>query len=281
MTMQLRLVHTTGFTYDGGVVASYNEARLTPVTTPDQVVLHSRVDISPSPWTFRYWDYWGTQVTAFEIHDLHDELTVTATSTVEVDRAPVTPSGLSWEEVAGSAAIDEHHELLTLSPRVDPGPELTQRARVLAANSAGPSAFGQALCELVHAEVEYVTGSTHVHTSAADAWTKRQGVCQDLAHLCLGALRSVGVPARYVSGYLHPHVDPRPNETVSGESHAWIEWWDGHWVGFDPTNQVQPDDRYVVVATGRDYGDVAPLGGIFSGGETSSMFVRVDVTRLR
>ncbi len=101
-----------------------------------------------------------------------------------------------------------------------------------------------------------------------------------MAHLVIGGLRLLGVPARYVSGYLHPRQEPVVGETVGGESHAWVEWWDGDWHGYDPTNDDEPGDRHVVVATGRDYGDVRPLSGIFTGAGTSSMFVDVQVTRL-
>ena len=101
-----------------------------------------------------------------------------------------------------------------------------------------------------------------------------------MAHIVIGALRSIGIPTRYVSGYLHPSVDPVIGEPVSGESHAWVEWWDEGWRGFDPTNDTEPGDRHVIVATGRDYNDVKPLSGIFSGSGTSRMFVDVQVTRL-
>ena len=106
-------------------------------------------------------------------------------------------------------------------------------------------------------------------------------MCQDVAHIAIGALRSIGIPARYVSGYLHPRLDPVVGEPVSGESHAWVEWWDDGWRGFDPTNDTEPGDRHVIVALGRDYNDVKPLSGIFSGSGTSSMFVDVQVTRLQ
>jgi transglutaminase-like putative cysteine protease len=101
-----------------------------------------------------------------------------------------------------------------------------------------------------------------------------------MAHLVIGGLRALRIPVRYVSGYLHPTADPAVGETVQGESHAWVEWWDDGWHGFDPTNDLEPGERWVVVATGRDYLDVKPLSGIFSGAGTSSMFVQVDVTRL-
>lgn len=122
------------------------------------------------------------------------------------------------------------------------------------------------------------TGRPSPH--AEGAWGARQGVGQDLVHLAIGALRNHGVPARYVSGYLHPVADPVVDETITAHSHAWLEWWDGRWTAFDPANLRSPDDHYVVLAAWRDYADVAPLTGIFSGVEISSMFVEVSVTRL-
>jgi transglutaminase-like putative cysteine protease len=282
MRTELKVTHTTGFTYEGGAQASYNEARMTPVTMPGQLVLSTRLEVRPTPWVNRYRDYWGTLVTAFEVHESHRELMVSATSTVQLERGtPHLTLPASWADLSTTQVGDQFCEFLALSPRVRPGVELGRVAKELSADARDPREFARELCALVHREVDYVTGSTEVHTLAADAWETRQGVCQDLAHLCIGALRDAGVPARYVSGYLHPRTDPEIGETVVGESHAWIEWWDGAWTAFDPTNQTVPDNRYVVVASGRDYGDVAPLTGIFSGGQTSSMFVEVTVTRTR
>lgn len=278
--MQLQVTHTTGYEYDGPVGTSYNEARMTPVTSPGQLVLTSRLDVSPVPWSFRYRDYWGALVTAFEVAEVHAELLVTATSTVQVDRHPPAPHGLSWDDVRDPQVVDRLCEYLALPPRVLPPTGLAGRLGPLLAEAAGPGDFARAACHLVHSEVEYVVGSSEVHSTAAEAWDARAGVCQDIAHLCIGTLRTAGVPARYVSGYLHPSTDPVVGEPVTGESHAWVEWWDGDWVGFDPTNEVTPDDRYVTLASGRDYADVAPLTGIYSGGAASSMFVNVSVTRV-
>ena len=116
----------------------------------------------------------------------------------------------------------------------------------------------------LHDEVEYVPGATEVTTDAADAWDAKRGVCQDMAHLALGVLREARIPARYVSGYLHPSPDPVVGEEVTGESHAWIEWWDDGWLGFDPTNDPTRRRQHVLVARGRDYEDVPPLRGIYS-----------------
>ncbi|HET7691351.1 MAG TPA: transglutaminase family protein [Nocardioidaceae bacterium] len=280
MSMQLRVSHTTGYKYEGAVVASYNEARMTPVTAAGQLVLSSRLDVTPAPFVYKYRDYWGALVTAFEISDVHHELLVTATSVVQVDRHAPQPRHLSWEDVRDPLVVDRMCEYLALSGLVRPGEDLADRLVPLRSESARPGLFAHEVCRLVGDEVAYVTGSTNVQSTAVEAWEARSGVCQDIAHLCIGALRTAGVPARYVSGYLHPSSEATLGETVTGESHAWIEWWDGTWVGFDPTNMQTPDNRYVVVAAGRDYRDVAPLAGIFSGGETSSMFVEVSVTRL-
>ncbi|MFY0409328.1 transglutaminase family protein [Solicola sp. PLA-1-18] len=276
----MRIAHRTGFTYVDGVNASYNEARMTPLTLPEQYVLHSRLDVTPNPWTYTYSDYWGTQVTAFEVHELHQDLTVTSTSTVDVGRRPVEPAGLSWADLRDPVLVDRHVEMLDLGPRVVPPDSLAARTREIAAAAGSPSVFARDLCGFVHSEITYVTGATLVETTAADAWESRTGVCQDIAHLVLGGLRAAGVPARYVSGYLHPREDPEVGETVAGESHAWIEWFDGDWVGFDPTNDVVPGDRHVVVGRGRSYDDIAPLRGIFSGSVTSDMAAEVQVTRL-
>jgi transglutaminase-like putative cysteine protease len=278
--MQYRVVHTTRISYDSGVAASYNEARMTPLTSSEQVVVHTRLEVAPTPWSQSYRDYWGTQVTAFEVLDQHSELTVTATSTVQVTRPTSESRVLSWDEIRSTEVADRFCETLVVDERVQPDDELAAMADALLAGSERPADFARAVCQLVYDEVRYVSGATEVHGHAADAWSARQGVCQDMAHLAIGVLRQARVPARYVSGYLHPTVDPQVGDTVVGESHAWIEWWDGSWVGFDPTNDIAPGDRHIVVARGRDYSDVPPLTGIFSGGATSAMAVDVQVTRL-
>ncbi|MGY2874439.1 transglutaminase-like putative cysteine protease [Marmoricola sp. URHA0025 HA25] len=280
MSMQLRIVHTTGFAYDGGAAASFNEARLTPLTVGGQIVVHTRLEVDPTPWTWTYRDYWGTQVTAFEVLDPHDELTVTATATVHTHPRPTMPELLSWEEIRRDRVADQFTEYLQIDDRVRPPEDLAVVYAEIGSSSPSPHDAARAICSLVHEEVDYVVGSTHVSGHAADSWDARAGVCQDMAHLVIGGLRQIGLPARYVSGYLHPTTDPVVGETVGGESHAWVEWWDGDWHGYDPTNDAEASDRHVVVAIGRDYGDVRPLSGIFTGAGTSSMFVDVQVTRL-
>ncbi len=280
MNMQLRIDHTTDFEYDGKAVASYNQARLTPVTTPDQFVVHSRLEVAPKPWTFEYRDYFGTTVTTFEVVDPHHAMSVHATSTVQTNRIPAPAPSTTWEELADREVADRWTEFLVLPDVVDPPADFAQRARQVAADHELPSEAARDLCALVHDEVEFVPGFTDVHGHAATAWQQRAGVCQDLAHLVVGGLHTMGIPTRYVSGYVHPDAVPVVGATVAGQPHAWVEWWDAGWRAFDPSHDTEPDDRYVSVATGRDYGDVKPISGIYSGATTSQMTVQVDITRL-
>ena len=127
--------------------------------------------------------------------------------------------------------------------------------------------------------VEYMPGVTGVHSTASEAWPARQGVCQDIAHITLGALRSVGIPARYVSGYLHPNDHAEVGAPTVGESHAWVEWFAGDWQGFDPTNGIEIGDRHVLVGRGRDYNDVPPLRGVYAGPHKGDLHVQVLITR--
>lgn len=277
--MQLRIRHTTGFTYDEGAAASYNEARMTPLTTQDQLVLRARLDVTPTAWSQEYRDYWGTVVTAFEVHEPHDALTVVATSTVESTPHVVDAVPVEWDEL--STVADEWCEFLMVGDWVRPDAELVDRLEVLRAASGTPGEYAVGVFALVHDQLRYLPGATVVSTTAAEAWQAGAGVCQDLAHVTLGALRWAGVPARYVSGYLHPSPDPVVGATVAGESHAWVEFWDGDWRAFDPTNAVVPGDRHVLVARGRDYADTTPLRGIYSTQGSSELSVSVEITRLR
>jgi transglutaminase-like putative cysteine protease len=280
--MQLRIKHTTGYHYDPGAVASFNEARMTPATTSEQYLMRSRLEISPSPWTFEYRDYWGTTVTAFEVHDPHADLAVVATSVVETQLSTAATGEtehIGWSDLA--EVSDELCEYLDMSDWVRPPESLVVELDRLRADAQTPAAYAAAAMAMLHDRIVYRTGTTEVTSTAADAWSSGSGVCQDIAHLTLGALRHVRIPARYVSGYLHPSSDPVVGEPVEGESHAWIEYWDGEWVAFDPTNEIAQSTRHVVVARGRDYADNPPLRGIYSTVGDSELFVEVEITRMR
>ncbi|WP_156758849.1 transglutaminase family protein [Microbacterium karelineae] len=277
--MQLRIRHTTGFDYADEAVASYNEARMLPATTPQQTLLRGTFEVLPVPWSTQYSDYWGTTVTAFEVHEPHLALTVVAHSLVETTRRGSTPKNRPWAAMV--AVAETLCEFLEVDEWVRPPLDLLAEVAELRERSGTPSEYARAVARFLHDRVAYLPGATTVSTTAADAWSTQAGVCQDLAHLMIGVLRTAGIPARYVSGYLHPSPVPIIGELVAGESHAWVEWWDGVWTSFDPTNDLVPAERHVVVARGRAYPDCPPLRGIYSSGGSSALSVSVEVTRVR
>ncbi|MGY1779885.1 transglutaminase family protein [Geodermatophilus sp. SYSU D01036] len=276
---RLQVVHTTRFRYGGPVRSSYNEARLTPENSGRQTTLRSRVEIEPAATAFAYRDYWGSTVTAFDLHTPHRELVVTGTSIVEAGLDAVDHDHVGWSALRGRLVRDRFGELLAPTPRTAMDPTVVRAARA-AVGDAPPHLAGPAVCRFVREHMEYLSGSTSVRTTAMQAWTAGRGVCQDISHVTVGLLRELGLPARYVSGYLHPRPSAGVGETVTGESHAWVEWWDGGWCASDPTNGVPIGPRHVTLGRGRDYGDVPPFTGIFSGPRSEGHTVTVEVTRL-
>jgi transglutaminase-like putative cysteine protease len=278
---RLRIVHRTVVEYPGPVDASYNEVRMTPLTMPGQLALEARVEVTPRGSAYRYTDYFGAHVVAFDTQVPHDRLEIVATGLVEVDPFHTPPpEPVGWDTLRAPRWRDRHVEWLADRAATAPAAEVAAFVRERAAELP-PDATARAVSAWVHERMTYLPGSTQVHTTAAEAWAEGAGVCQDIAHVVVGALRSVGVPARYVSGYLHPRPEAPVGEAVHGESHAWVEWWVGDWVAYDPTNDAPAGYDHVVVARGRDYGDVPPLRGVYSGPESSAMTVTVEVTRLR
>ena len=279
---RLRIQHKTGFDYAGPVSSSYNEARMWPLNEARQAVLDARVEVWPPARTYRYEDYWGTVVTAFDVHAKHDALTVTATSTVEtLPPGDLISSGSPWEGLERSEVRDRWYELLVPTSRTGLDDELRGIVADIKAAHATPHAAALAVGEFVRGEVTYQPGATGVQSDALHAWTQRKGVCQDISHLTVGMLREMGLPARYVSGYLHPSPSAGIGESVVGQSHAWVEWWVGRWTAFDPTNGVPVGERHVVVGRGREYGDVPPLKGVYAGPKSTGQGVEVTITRLR
>jgi transglutaminase-like putative cysteine protease len=277
---RLRIKHSTGFRYEGEVTASYNEARMLPASSDGQLVLFSNLDILPISSQHSYVDYWGTRVASFEILTPHKELALTATSLTEVHERDHGSHDLTWDELAEQVgSITETVEQLEQTRRTEPPVEVAELAQRILARTSNPCDAALEICQAIGEAVEYMQGVTGVHTTAAEAWAGRRGVCQDIAHLSLGALRSVGIPARYVSGYLHPLPNAAIGQTVAGESHAWVEWFCGTWRAFDPTNLIDIGDRHVAVGHGRDYNDVAPLRGVYTGSYGAQLYVKVEITR--
>ncbi|WP_115789764.1 transglutaminase family protein [Arthrobacter silvisoli] len=280
---RLSIVHKTAYKYNKRVTLSYNEARMTPLTDPQQVVLESSLKVTPSQAAVSsYRDYWGTRVTAFDMQMPHERLEVLATSTVEVHRVEkvaLPEQIVDWATLGSDSVRDQFSDWLPQSRLSGPGDEVLAIIPGVVAGR-NPHDAAMSVFEWMRGEMTYMKGSTGVTTNAEQAWTQRQGVCQDLAHLAIGSLRSCGIPARYVSGYIHPRSTAEIGETVAGQSHAWLEWWDGEWRSWDPTNHKPAGDHHVTVARGRDYRDVPPLKGILSGGGGSALTVTVEITRL-
>ncbi|WP_420111225.1 transglutaminase family protein [Pseudactinotalea sp.] len=275
---RLHIVHRTTFTYARSVTASYNEARMRPAELPHQHLISSRITATPSTHHSSYVDYWGTTVTPFEVLTAHEALVVLAESRVDVTTPPPVEE-VGWDVLRSAEVADRMCEYLAATSVTEPAGDLVELATD-AIGDRSPSDAARTILGAMREEMEYVPGVTGVHTKAMESWDARSGVCQDIAHLGVGALRAVGIPTRYVSGYLHPLTSQaEPGVPVTGESHAWVEYWVGDWVGFDPTNRTEVGDHHVIVARGREYGDVTPLRGVYAGGGKSSQQVEVRITR--
>jgi transglutaminase-like putative cysteine protease len=276
---RMRVVHTTGYAYQSPVTASYNEARLTPRSDTRQNVILNRVETIPATRSYRYIDYWGTAVTAFDLHAPHADLTVTSSSVVETERPEPAAIEAGWGDLQSEAVIDRFDELLRPTNHTPASRRVASVGKRIA-KSHEPQEAVVTAAKWVHDELEYLPGTTGVHSSGLDALNEGKGVCQDFVHLSLMMLRSVGIPARYVSGYLHPKRNAVVGDTVDGRTHAWIQAWTGDWWNYDPTNGTEITEQYVSVGVGRDYADVSPLKGIYSGEGATDLDVIVEVTRL-
>lgn len=284
--MIYRVTHCTTYTYPNPVAKSVNEARLTPRQLPWQFLRSSSIDVIPEPAAVASrTDYFGNRVTTLSVFEPHDRLIVRASSIVEVTpRQEELGLSPSWEEAREMLAVQSDDECLAAYEFVCDSPFVI-RARELADYARSTFSPGRplldALLELtsrIRAEFRYEPKSTTIDTPVLEVLQKRAGVCQDFAHLMIGALRSLGLAAQYVSGYL------RSGENYVGAeaSHAWVAVFvpGSGWVHFDPTNNVMPSDGHVTIGWGRDYGDVTPLKGITRGGGQEAIEVEVRVTPL-
>lgn len=278
---RLRIVHDSRYKYLSDVFASFNEARLTPLDLDRQVLIRHELHLQPRGIVQAYRDYWGAVVEAFDLHNPHREMTVTATSIVDTPAGHPQAPGLSWDEIRAPAVMDRWCEFLEQTSYVDDAAVDPERAALVAdlRAMARPADAIRAVVAEVHGRMRYTPGVTTVSTTAHEAWAAKHGVCQDFSHAALSLLRTLGIPTRYVSGYLHTEEEA-VGEPVVGESHAWIETWDGAWEGFDPTNNRQVGSAHVIVARGRDYSDVPPIKGLYAGGGAAQLSVSVEITQM-
>ncbi len=287
--MDYQLTHKTVYRYSEPVSVSQHAARLEPTLNQRQQAAGFSLGITPAPDVLSIrTDYFGNRVTVFGIRELHRELTVEARSRVSVASLtnPILTLSPLWSEVSKrfrdpvSPQDTGPYEFCLDSPMVRLAPTFAQWAR-RSFQSNTPILVGVSeLMARLHAEFEFDPVATEVATPLEEVWEQRKGVCQDFAHVALACLRSLGLPARYVSGYLRT-VPPQGKERMQGAdaSHAWFSVFcpQNGWVDFDPTNNLIPSDGHITVAVGRDYSDVSPLCGILTGGGEHTVSVAVDV----
>lgn len=275
--------HITRHIYEESVAQSINELRLTPRSSGQQAVREHKIRVEPEPavWRTRK-DWFGNEVTTFSIFEPHDRFTVTVESLVEVQKAQVgvLPS-LRWEEArdlvvaAADEATLEASEYLYDSPYVAASPALAEFARPAFPPGRPLVEALEDLSHRVHEEFQYVPRSTSIDMPLEEVFKGRRGVCQDFSHIMIGALRSMRLPARYISGYLRSGSEFQGAEA----SHAWVAAFvpGAGWLHFDPTNDVIPSDGHVLIGWGRDYGDVTPVKGVTLGGGSQLVEVAVRV----
>jgi transglutaminase-like putative cysteine protease len=290
--IRYRVVHTTQYQYSLPVSLGHNEAHLLPRSSARQYCQNSRLLIQPSPTVcYEREDFFGNRVTHFVVQEPHTTLAVTASSEVHLIPTPLPNSraSLPWEEAREQLCTDNSAEVLDARQFVLDSP-LVHVAPELAAYAAPSFSPGHPLLEAVedlmrriHREFTYDPHFTTVATPLSEVFQHRRGVCQDFAHLVLGCLRSLGLAARYVSGYLA--TSPRSGQPSTGEdtaSHAWLAVYSPAqgWMDCDPTNNQLPTDRHITVAWGRDYSDVTPLKGVIFGGGQHTLRVAVEVIKV-
>jgi transglutaminase-like putative cysteine protease len=285
--MYYTIRHVTKFRYSAHVSESLMEARMQPRSDGPQRCLSFQLVVQPKARVQSYRDYLGNMVHHFDVPGRHKQLSIVADALVDVQAPPALAESLgetAWEELDETIAQGDYIEMLMPSHfgqstellesfAAELGPGLGSEAR-----QHDPLALLRGLSALLYAKIAYVPKSTHVDSPIDHALESRQGVCQDFAHIMIALTRRVGIPCRYVSGYLF-HKAGDKTRSAEGATHAWVEaLLPGlGWVGFDPTNNVIAGDRHVRTAVGRDYADVPPTKGIFKGSADSQLLVSVQV----
>lgn len=290
--MKYRITHRTVYAYSQPVARCHSEARLQPRQTTAQACLSSAVTIDPEPADrAERHDFFGNRVLYFAVQKAHEQLAVTGTSEIEMvpSAAPDLEASPPWDELRDGLKESTDAETRAARQYV-----LDSTCVVAAADAAAYAAQSFApgrpilsavrdLSHRVHSDFRFDPESTTVTTPVAEVLAQRHGVCQDFAHLAIACLRSLGLPARYVSGYLETVAPPgRPRLQGADSSHAWFAVYVPQlgWVDFDPTNDCLPAERHVTTAWGRDYADVTPIKGVIFGGGAHTLKVSVDMQRV-
>lgn len=290
--MRYRITHTTSYTYSEPVLVSQNQAMMTPRSGRGQSCRLHRLLVRPIPSSTSWRvDYFGNLVSYFAITRGHHRLRVNAISLVRVKPRQLPPpdTSLAWETVRDGMTANlagrglEAMQFLFDSPQIRRSGELADYARPSFPPGRPILSGVLDLTGRVFRDFVYDPRATTINTPLEQAFRQRRGVCQDLAHVQIACLRSLGVAARYVSGYLRT-IPPagQPRRIGADASHAWLAVWCGPagWIDVDPTNNLLVGDEHITVARGRDYSDVSPLSGLIVGGGAHTMTVAVDVEPL-
>ena len=288
-----RIRHRTHYDYGATVDLSYHLLRLTPPDTDRQSLLGRRLDISPAPAAIRTMrDHFGNRVEWITLEATHEALTVEQEVTVEVRGHGIEPnvSTPAWEEIRASVSGDGfpaqpiEAEYAHTSPYAVPVPSVVAYASMSFPAGRTMLEGVRDLTARIRRDFTYVPGSTELTTPVAAVMKGRRGVCQDFAHVMIAGLRAIGLPARYVSGYLRTYPPAGGAELRGADAtHAWVSVWCGPdlgWVETDPTNDMLVEDEHIVLAYGRDFGDISPLRGVILGGGEHEPRVEVTVTPL-
>jgi transglutaminase-like putative cysteine protease len=287
--MIYNVTHKTIYSYTDPVSLCHNLVHLRPRVAPRQECHFSHLQVQPEPRTVvQYNDYFGNPVTFFTIQEPHRELAITAEHRLEVApaAAPNLQESLPWEIERDMLQADRSEAMLDAFQFTLDSAHIV-RNKNLAAYAESSFALGRPLLEAVrelteriHNDFHYDTQATSVATPLSEVLIRRRGVCQDFAHLQIGCLRSLGLAARYVSGYIQSR-GPAESEGLIGAdaSHAWVSvfCFKSGWTDFDPTNNSLPSEQHLTIAWGRDYDDISPVKGVILGGSTNSMSVAVNV----
>ena len=290
--MNFKITHKTKYQYTEPVSLCHNEARLTPRSFFNQTCLDSQLHVTPKPVAYReHVDFFGNRTTYFALETPHTALEVTALSTVRIvtydnhDNVSTIPWEMVSQQLRTStdANFIDARQFVLDSPKAPGTTALAQYAKPCFSKDKPLIEAVRDLTARIYAEFDYVPGFTTISTPLSEVLANKKGVCQDFAHLAIGALRSLGLAARYVSGYLETLPPPGKERLVGADaSHAWFSVFipDTGWVDFDPTNNVMPTDQHITVAWGRDFADATPLKGVIVGSGKHKLNVSVDVERL-
>lgn len=280
--MEIALRYVTRFRYHSPVWDSHNALRAAPRTDEHQDRVDYHLVVTPAARVHSYLDRWGTQVDTFGIRPSHDELTVDAKARV-LTHPRATPYETDAGELSAIPFSTDHWTFLQPSSHTGWTDEMVDEARSIVEGLDGAKARVRAVADHVHAAMSYVPGATAIGVDPAHVWMEKAGVCQDYAHVTIALLRSLGIPARYVSGYFYA-ADPSDGTSPDGEeivvaTHAWIEAAipDSGWWALDPTNGLEAGERHVTIGHGRDYDDVTPLRGVYYGDTKHELAVEVTM----